>query len=274
MHAVPRAPWVVAGSGGSITRVYPSNNTPNPPVSVLTGLAAAGGLGSIWIGSGSGVLSRVDANKGSVIATIPTGSQANAVAIAFGSVWTTDYQAGTLLRIDPSSNVVIARIPLGGLPGAIVAGGNWLWTLSLADGSIARVDPTSNQVVGTVASVEGRQDVAFANGALYAVGAPLDTVGATQGVESGYIERIDPGNLQVVAHQALAGGAFHISPGSDALWVSLSSEDVIVRVDPVSLLTLASIGLSGQPQGLAVDEHSAWVAVDTPDGLVRIATGN
>jgi hypothetical protein len=261
------APWVVTGLGGSVTRVDPATNVPGEPLEVPTGIAAASGVGSLWIGSGAGTLSRVDPGARSIVASIPTGSQANAVAVAFGSVWTTDFQANTLLRIDPSTNQVVARIGLGGLPIAIVDGGGSLWVLSLSGGSIARVDPAANQVVGTVAPEQGRQDLAFLNGTLYAVGA------SDFGSGGGFVERIDPTSLQTTGRAALTVAAYHIAAGTDALWVSLTDGRTVAKVDPVSLLTTASVPVGGKPQGLAVSAGSVWVAVEDPDGLVRIATG-
>lgn len=259
-------PWVVAGSGGAITRVDPLTNAPGEPLRVPTGVAAASGAGSLWIGSGGGLLSRVDPDERSIIASIPTGSQANAVRVAFGSVWTTDYQANTLLRIDPSTNAVIARIGAGSLPSAIVDGADALWVLSAGDGSIARVEPGSNRVIGTIAPEDGRTDLAFLGQSLYVVGAPFTDT-------RGFIERIDPSSLQVTARETLADGAYHVAAGTDALWVSLSPGKTVAKVDPVSLLTMVSVPVTGEPQGLVFAGSTVWVAVYQPDGLVRVATG-
>jgi streptogramin lyase len=260
-------PWVgCGGSPNEAIEIDPATNSTKREVPTEVGIDATSGSGALWFGSSSG-LTRVDPLAAQVTATIPTGSQANAVAFGEGAIWTTDYLANTLLRVDPATNTITARIGVVAFPGMIAVGGGKVWVAGFGGDVIDRVDPSTGQVDGTVADLHGLQDLVFANNALYAVGWDVE------GSEGDWVARVDPVNLVVLASAAISDVGDRIAFGDGAVWVTLANQNLVARVDPKTLATTASIPVGGAPQGLGTSPGAVWVAVSQPPSVVRIATG-
>jgi DNA-binding SARP family transcriptional activator len=116
------------------------------PITATTGIPGAGarvgivrdlafGAGSLWVVSGGAAhvggidqaLRRVDAHSRLVEATIPVGSDPEAVAVASGSVWVASLTDGTVERVDPNRERVVETIALGAKPVALAATGEGVW---------------------------------------------------------------------------------------------------------------------------------------------------
>lgn len=256
-------PWVGrAETGSSAVEIDAATNTTKREVPADIGLAAVSGADSLWFGSSS-ALTRVDPVSAQVTATIDTGSQANAVAFGEGAIWTTDYASHALLRVDPATNAITGRIGVVEFPGTIAVGAGRIWVAG-SGGVIDSVDPSTGNVDGTVTELPGITDMAFAGDTLYVIGSEGD---------DHWIVRVDPGTLTVTARASLKDAGYHIVAGDGALWVSLTSRNIVARVDPATLATTASIPIGGQPQGLGAAQGAVWVTTYDQPSLVRIATG-
>ncbi len=114
-------------------------------------ISLAAGAESVWVLSDStGILSRIDPNSNTVVATIPVQANSFCAAFGFDDVWITNTKAGTLQRIDPRTNKVTATIPVGPQPRFLVAGQHAVWVLNQGDGTVTRVSPKSNSVEATI----------------------------------------------------------------------------------------------------------------------------
>jgi DNA-binding beta-propeller fold protein YncE len=120
------------------------------PIKATTGVPGAGtrvgvvrdlafGAGALWVVSGGAAeaggvnpaLRRVDPVSRLVQATIPVGSDPEAVAVAGGAVWVASRTDGVIERIDPSQNRVVETIAVGAKPVALAAAGDGVWVATL-----------------------------------------------------------------------------------------------------------------------------------------------
>ena len=59
--------------------------------------------GSLWVGSDSGRVTRIDMATNKIIGTFQVGGRAPAVAAGHGSVWIVDTAHAALLRVQPTA---------------------------------------------------------------------------------------------------------------------------------------------------------------------------
>ncbi len=153
--------WIVTDSAGSLVRIDPATNRARQTISIAPGSynpafgRAASGEATVWIsGVGSSVLTAVDADTGTVRASIPVGPKPRFLTVGDGSVWTLNQGDGTVTRVDAQSKQVIATIAVGipGPGGDIAWGAGSIWTtvfgvpLTAID---ARTNKVRRQWVGT-----------------------------------------------------------------------------------------------------------------------------
>jgi hypothetical protein len=101
-----------------------------------SGLADDGGtlwvtirkLGQLWKFNGTG--------NGEVFNLF---SSADGIAAANGSIWVTDFVEGVLSRVDASTGRVVAPFNIGKDPGPFAVGAGAVWLLSYADWTITRI---------------------------------------------------------------------------------------------------------------------------------------
>jgi virginiamycin B lyase len=101
---------------------------------------------SAWVACKDGHVIRLDLETGSAT-DIKTAPGAHTFAVAFGSVWVTNYDAGSVSRIDPVTNTTV-EIEGAGSGIGITSGDGYIW--AAAREGIAKIDPASNAIVGMV----------------------------------------------------------------------------------------------------------------------------
>jgi hypothetical protein len=97
---------------------------------------------SAWLACKEGKVIRVEIPSGKVTA-ITTEAGTHTFAIADGSVWVTNYQAGSVSRIDPTSNKVTTITGAGSGVG-ITSGRGYVWAATAT--GIAKIDPKTNTI--------------------------------------------------------------------------------------------------------------------------------
>lgn len=177
-------------------------------------------VNSIWmISDAKGTLTRFDPTDNTVVAEIPLGAKALAMAFGQSALWiVTDNNE--LLKVSPYTVVTSEIIKVGKSPRSVAIGEGAVWTLNAADGTISRVDPKTNKVVNTIKlgmPLTGGQ-IAAGEGSIWvsAPGLPL--------------ARIDPRTNHVVQQfSGEGGGTILIANGS--LWITATPK-TIWRLDP------------------------------------------
>jgi YVTN family beta-propeller protein len=180
----------------------------------------ATGGSSIWIVSNpKGTLTRIDPDSNTVVADVPLGARALAMAFGQGALWIATGD-NTLLKVSPYTVVTSEIIEVGKSPASIAIGEGAVWTLNTGDGSISRVDPKTNKVAHTIklgAPLAGGQ-IAVGEGSIWvsAPGMPL--------------ARIDPRTNHVVQRFSGEGGGAVVA-AHGAIWITATTRTVW-RLDP------------------------------------------
>jgi YVTN family beta-propeller protein len=199
-------------------------------------------------------------------ARIPVVGGPVSLAVAEGSVWVANQEAGTVSRIDPASNRVVetikAAVFVGGtLAGSshqvITAGAGAVW---VAHGnSTARIDPATNRVTATWPFGPGSGGLLVSQGALWV------------SQDDGTVLRVDAATGKQVARVRVASGVGRMPLGlatlDGAVWAA-STGVTVVRIDPGTNRAGPPIELDSlsPTRELAIAAGSLWLAMD--DGSV------
>ena len=99
---------------GPLYRIDPATDSIR---TVTTMPFPAGGMAvafdSLWVTDYYGNAVWRFAPDGSVLAVFPTGLQPERIHAAFGSIWSSDHHGGSLTRIDPATSTVVGTVPVG-----------------------------------------------------------------------------------------------------------------------------------------------------------------
>jgi YVTN family beta-propeller protein len=95
--------WHAGSATQSIYRLDPRSGRTlaKIPVGVVAKHLAVGDDGSLWVGSDSGRVTRIDMATNKITGTFQVSGRAPAVAAGFGSVWIVDTAHAALLRVQP-----------------------------------------------------------------------------------------------------------------------------------------------------------------------------
>ena len=130
--------WAVSDSGRLI-QIDPATNAVKRTIDVGAGASAlAAGDGEVWVANPiAGTVSRVNAERAAVTATVPVGAADEPVALAVGAggVWVANRRAQTLARIDPERPAVTEQFPLGNEPRSLTVVDGRLWVAVAATGA-------------------------------------------------------------------------------------------------------------------------------------------
>jgi hypothetical protein len=146
--------WIVTDSAGSLIRIDPATDRARQTISIAPGSynpafgRDASGEGTVWItGVSTNVLTAVDADTGTLLASIPVGPKPRFLTVGKGSVWTLNQGDGTVTRVDAQSKKVIATIAVGipGPGGDIAWGAGSIWT-TVFGVPLSAIDAETNKV--------------------------------------------------------------------------------------------------------------------------------
>jgi streptogramin lyase len=117
------------------------------------------GHGTLWTGShDDGMITRVDAETHSVVATIEMGFSVHGLAVGEESVWVLDEHGFAVVRLDPQSNQPGERVPIDFVAANLTAGAGSVWVAPAArDGgqatgndTIVRISENEKRILGTI----------------------------------------------------------------------------------------------------------------------------
>ena len=221
-----------------------------------SGLAV--GAGSVWVARNDDrTLLRIDPRSDQVLATIPTGVPAFAVAASSTAVWVSGFANDTLVRVDPRSDRVVAvlrDLPHG--PAGIAITPEAVWVTYGRSDVVTRVDPATNRVVATIPVASRPLAVVAAFGAVWV----HSQVGAT-------VSRIDPATDAVVATVRVGPsqgreGLDDMGVARGGVWVAAID---LLRIDPRT--NRISRRLSANPNAVTASQGYLWMTAT--DGSVR-----
>ena len=99
-------------------------------------------------------LSEIDASTGTVVKTIPVGSEPTGVSSDGTHVWVTYLSGDTVSEIDASTGTVVNTIPVGTGTAYVTEGvssdGTHVWVTNSGDGTVSEIDASTGTVVNTI----------------------------------------------------------------------------------------------------------------------------
>jgi streptogramin lyase len=170
------------------------------------------GFGSVWLGTDSGDVLRVDPTTYHV-SRIAVGEVAAPLAVGSEAVWVLDGFEGELVRVDPRSDSVVARIPFTSALDRIAIGDGVVWVLDTVAGILTGVRERDDTVSPVISLGPDTSDVAVGFGSVWVA-------------QDGSILRIDPITMQVEERMELGDHPITrlaIDTERGRLWLDLAS---------------------------------------------------
>ncbi|HEV8567000.1 MAG TPA: hypothetical protein VGQ92_07865 [Actinoplanes sp.] len=173
------------------------------------------------------------------------------LAVGAGSVWATQFD-GRLVRIDARTGRISARISARPIYfGSVVTyGGGFVWTGNDDErnrsGSVSKIDPASNRVVGNLPGLGSPQSIAFGRGAVWVAD------------HAGWLVKIDPTRLEVVARRRLDFGAHGVVVAPHAVYVADAHGGRLLQADAQTARVIRIAELSPGPIDPVVGAGAVW----------------
>jgi YVTN family beta-propeller protein len=205
----------------------------------------------------------IDASSGRLLASSPTGTSPDAVAVGGGSVWVTSPSSDSVARIDPKTAARVGTVGVGRSPAGVAVGGGFAWVTNGLEGSVSKIDPNGNggsgQVVDTIPVGNGPSGVAYGGGRVWVANSTDRTVSV-----------IDFGSDKPLPPISVPQGADAIAFGSGLVWVLGGSQNAVTRIDARTRTVLPPISVGNGPTAIAVGAGAAWVANGLDGTVSRI----
>lgn len=231
---------------------------------VVVAAVAAAAIGAFLVtGDGNespGRLIRIDPSDRRIVATIPIGGAATAVAVGEGAVWVGDGAQNIVARIDPDTNRVVSRIRVYDSPGSIVVGEGAVWVAT--KGALLKIDPVTNDVTNQL------RLPALPTG----VAAGFGMVWVTVAQAEGLLKITTEGSVIVDSSRAAPPGFgpnLGVTVALGALWtsgtgpfsgrVARGPSAWVERVDPQTLEGSSAASIAYRATDFAVGEGAVWL---------------
>ena len=224
--------------------------------------------GALWNLSFTGILSKIDPQKGTVIAATATVAVPCGLAAGEGALWVTDCSSPTVARIDPSHDVVVGHIalpvPRSELVDAtqsVAVGAGSIWVGQGFDNPsyVWRLDPANGHIQHRYVIPEGgAQALAFGTGALWVGGGVI-----------GRVSRIDPATAAVTtAAPDFGGWLCCVAAGGGYVWVAINPGGTVWKLSEHEVVS--SVKLGAAIRELTYADGAVWAATGEAGKLVRI----
>ena len=234
--------------------------------------SAPGCENSVWVIDMSGR----EPNTGTVIATIPVGTNPDAVAVdpATRTVYVVNAGDGTVSAIDESTNKVTGTpIRVGANPDAVAVdpATRTVYVANAGDGTVSVIDESTNKVTGTPIRVGANPDAVAVDPATHTV---YVTNNAHQGLREDPSVSVINGN-QVTNIPLGFGGILRgvaVDPATHNVYVTDADDGSVSVIDEsANQVTGPAITVGANPDAVAVDPatHNVYVA-NTTDGTVSV----
>ncbi len=218
----------------------------------------------------TGSIAAIDPHTQQVVARIPVGNTASAVAVGAGSVWAINADDRTISQIDPETRTLLKTFGTGGVPTDLGAGAGGIWVGDGFQGQLAsgvpttfpraltRIDPVTAHTLATVelsrkggvppwpGRSPGETHVAVGEGSIWVLN-PNQT-----------LARIDPQTNRIIA-TVRSLKATTIATGLGSAW-AIAVDGSLVRINPRTATVTARIRLAATSlDGIAVAGGAVWV---------------
>ena len=215
------AVWVANGSDGTLSRIDPGVDAVVETIDLRgsselawnTTYAVDAGADSVWVGSGTHHVLRIDPATNEPVANIDVGRVPVGVAFGEEALWVVTI-AERALRIEPRTNEVTTEVPIG-YPVALTAGEQAVW-VSDARGQVWRINPDTGTVTQTTPVGKGLVGLCATDGAVFAASNA-----------DGTVVHIDPQDGRVAGVIPVGHAPTAVAHWDGAVWVALQSESAM-----------------------------------------------
>ncbi len=254
----------LAGCGGTPSpSPSPSASSAAPSTIDRVGVDSPVGIvaidDAVWVASaGDGAVVRIDVATHEVTETVEVGETPLRLAYDGTLLWASVFGEDTVVAIDPSSGEVVVTVPLEGQPEGLAVGFGSVWVVRQAARELTRLGP-DGAVQGSFPLGQEPRLVAVSDAYVFA-----SNFGA------GTVTRLDPATGELATSEKLCDGAQGLAADAEVLWVTCTTEDLVLAVDPSDLSVIGRLDLPGEPDAVHVVDGVVWVAVTDGPALVRI----
>ncbi len=215
------AVWVANGSDGTLSRIDPSADAVVETIDLRgsseiawnTTYAVDADDESVWIGSGTHHVLRIDPATNEPVATIDVGRVPVGVALGEEALWVVTI-AERALRIEPRTNEVTTEVPIG-YPVAVTAGKQAVW-VSDAQGQVWRINPDTGTVSQTTPVGYGLVGLCATERAVFAASNA-----------DGTVVHIDPQDGRVAGVIPVGHAPTDVASRDGTIWVAVQSESAM-----------------------------------------------
>ena len=217
------AVWVTGGRSGNLIRIDKHTNRVDKTI-VLSGSGkpvpegvstVVAGAGAIWVGTGAGLVLKINPRTGKLVDRIPVGTAPIDIALAGGNLWVVS-AGGYVLRIDTRTDKVTGTVPAAPYARSITAGEGAVWITSApreGGGLIWRVDPLTLTVAGATTTLDqAPAGITSGGGAVWVAGGP-----------SGTLIKIDPATGRTMGSIHIGNAPLDPAYGDGAIWVAVAA---------------------------------------------------
>jgi DNA-binding SARP family transcriptional activator len=216
------AVWVANGSDGTVSRIDPSVDAVVETIDLRGSSELAWDAtyavdaddDSVWIGSGTHNVLRIDPTTNEPSAIIDVGHVPIGVALGEEALWVVT-SAERALRIERHTNTATTEVPIG-YPVALTAGATAVW-VSDSRGQVWRINPDTGTVTQTTPVGRGLVGLCATDGAVFAASNA-----------DGTVVQIDPLDGRVVGVVPVGHAPTDVASVDGTVWVSLQSESAVV----------------------------------------------
>jgi DNA-binding beta-propeller fold protein YncE len=215
------AVWVANGSDGTVSRIDPSADAVVETIDLRGSselawnptYAVDADDDSVWIGSGTHHVIRIDPATNEPSAIIDVGRVPVGVALGEEALWVVTI-AERALRIEPRTNKATTEVPIG-YPVALTAGKQAVW-VSDSHGQVWRINPDTGTVTQTTPVGRGLVGLCATDGGVWAASNA-----------DGTVVQIDPQDGRVVGLIPVGHAPTDVASSDGTVWVSIQSESAM-----------------------------------------------
>jgi DNA-binding SARP family transcriptional activator len=215
------AVWVANGSDGTVSRIDPSADAVVETIDLRgsselawnPAYAVDADDDSVWIGSGTHHVLRIDPATNEPSAIIDVGHVPIGVALGEEALWVVTI-AERALRIEPHTNTATAEVAIG-YPVALTAGKQGVW-VSDSFGQVWRINPHTGTVTQTTPVGRGLVGLCATEGAVFAANNA-----------DGTVVQVDPHDGRVVGLTPVGHAPTDVACWDGTVWVSIQSESAM-----------------------------------------------
>jgi hypothetical protein len=213
LSAAPGMLWIVNGFAGTLSRIlvdYQQLSAPFLPEQGAVGLlAVVPSDDNIWVSSADRDVVDLDSRSLRVLQTVRLPQPAQSIAIAGGSVWTSNPQGAAVQGVPIVQGQAARQVDVGGTTQALTAGFGSIWVISSGPDRLSRIDPGSGRVVASF----------HLAGAPTAIAAGPDAIWVGER-DSDTVQRFDPAGVVLPTELNIGQKVGGLTCDGDRIWLT------------------------------------------------------